>query len=139
MHAPPRILIVDDIPANLDILGARLSAHGYEVRTAENGPQALAAVREHTPDLILLDILMPEMDGIEVCRRLRADSSLPFVPIVFLSAKSESTDVVAALEAGGDEYFVKPVDPTVLLARVKSILLLKELHDTVQEENRTLE
>jgi adenylate cyclase len=139
MHSPPSILVVDDVSANLDILRARLSAQGYEVLTAENGRQALAAVREQSPDLVLLDIMMPEMDGIEVCRQLRADASLPFVPIVFLTAKSDSKDVVAALEAGGDEYLTKPVDPAALVARVKSMLRIKQLHDTVQEQNRTLE
>jgi adenylate cyclase len=139
MRTPPCILIVDDVPENLDILQARLSAHGYEVLTATSGPKALAAVREHGPDLLLLDIMMPEMDGIEVCRRLRADTSLPFMPIVFLTAKSEAKDVVAALEAGGDEYLTKPVDPAALVARVKSMMRIKQLHDTVQEQNRTLE
>ena len=139
MHSPPCILVVDDVPANLDILRARLSAHGYEIMTASNGREALAAVRKHQPDLILLDVMMPEMDGIEVCRQLRGDSSMPFIPIVMLTAKSEPKDVVAALEAGGDEYLTKPVDAGALVARVKSMLRIKALHDTVHEQNRTLE
>jgi class 3 adenylate cyclase len=139
MRSPPCILVVDDVPANLDILRARLSAHGYEIVTASNGREALAAVREHQPDLILLDVMMPEMDGIEVCRQLRADQSIPFIPIVMLTAKSEPKDVVAALEAGGDEYLTKPVDPGALVARVKSMLRIKGLHDMVHEQNRTLE
>jgi len=139
MRSPACILIVDDIPANLDIVRARLSAHGYEIITASNGREALAAVEKHRPDLILLDVMMPEMDGIEVCRRLRADKSLPFIPIVMLTAKSEPKDVVAALEAGGDEYLTKPVDPGALVARVKSMLRIKALHDQINEQNRTLE
>jgi adenylate cyclase len=139
MRSPPCILVVDDVAANLDILRARLSAHGYEIVTASNGKEALVAVREHRPDLILLDVMMPEMDGIEVCRRLRGDSSIPFIPIVMLTARSEPKDVVAALEAGGDEYLTKPVDPGALVARVKSMLRIKGLHDTVHEQNRTLE
>jgi class 3 adenylate cyclase len=139
MRSPPCILVVDDVSANLDILRARLSAHGYEVITATTGRQALAAVREHRPDLILLDVMMPEMDGIEVCRQVRADPSVPFIPIVMLTAKSEPRDVVVALEAGGDEYLTKPVDAGALVARVKSMLRIKGLHDTVQEQNRTLE
>jgi len=139
MRTPPCILVVDDVPANLDILRARLSAHGYEIMIAENGPKALAAVRDHGPDLILLDVMMPGMDGIEVCRRLRADSTIPFIPIVFLTARSDAKDVVAALDAGGDEYLTKPVDPAALVARVKSMLRIKQLHDTVHEQNRTLE
>ena len=139
MRTPPRILVVDDNPSNVDILRARLSTHGYEILTAADGEEALAAVREHLPDLILLDVMMPKLDGIEVCRRLRADASLPFIPIVLVTAKSDPKDVVAALEAGGDEYLTKPVDQAALLARVKSMLRIKALQDTVQEWNRTLE
>jgi adenylate cyclase len=139
MRTPPRILVVDDNAANVDILRARLATHGYEIVTAADGEQALAAVREHLPDLILLDVMMPKLDGIEVCRRLRADASLPFIPIVLVTAKSDSRDVVAALEAGGDEYLTKPVDQAALVARVKSMLRIKALHDTVQEWNQTLE
>ncbi len=146
MRSPPRILIVDDVAMNLDILGTRLTAHGYEIVTASDGEEALAAVREHLPDLILLDVMMPRLDGIEVCRRLRSDSSIPFIPVVLLTAKSEPSDVVAALEAGGDEFLTKPVDQSALVARVKSMLRIKALQDTVQEQaaqlqayNRTLE
>ena len=78
MHTPPRILVVDDNPANVDILCMRLVADGYEVITAADGEEALIAVKEHQPDLLLLDVMMPKLDGIEVCRRLRADATLPF-------------------------------------------------------------
>ena len=139
MHTPPRILVVDDNPANVDILRARLAAQGYEIVTATDGEEALAAVSKHLPDLVLLDIMMPKLDGIEVCRRLRADATLPFIPIVLVTAKSDSKDVVAALEAGGDEYLTKPVDQAALGARVKSMLRIKALHDTVQDWGRTLE
>ena len=139
MHTPPRILVVDDNPANVDILRARLAAQGYEIVTATDGEEALAAVSKHLPDLVLLDIMMPKLDGIEVCRRLRADATLPFIPIVLVTAKSDSKDVVAALEAGGDEYLTKPVDHAALGARVKSMLRIKALHDTVQDWGRTLE
>src|SRR5262249_18248448 len=139
MRTPARILVVDDNAANVDILRARLTAHGYEIVTAADGEQALEAVRTHLPDLILLDVMMPKLDGIEVCRRLRADSSLPFIPIVLVTAKADAKDVVAALDAGGDEYLTKPVDHTALVARVKSMLRIKALHDTIQEWNHTLE
>ena len=139
MHTPARILVVDDNPANVDILRVRLSAHGYEIVTAADGEEALVAVREYQPDLILLDVMMPKLDGIEVCRRLRGDPSQPFIPIVLVTAKSDSKDIVAALEAGGDEYLTKPVDHTALVARVKSMLRIKALHDTIQDWNRTLE
>ena len=138
MHDPPRILVVDDNAANVEILQMRLLANGYEVVTASDGVEALSATRRHLPDLILLDVMMPKMDGIEVCRRLRADASLPFIPIVLVTAKSDPKDVVAALEAGGDEYLTKPVDQTSLVARVKSMLRIKALHDTVQQQSAQL-
>jgi adenylate cyclase len=146
MHDPPRILVVDDSPANVEILQMRLQAQGYEIKTAADGEEALAAVREHRPDLILLDVMMPKLDGIEVCRRLRADPAVPFVPIILVTAKSDTKDVVAGLDAGGDEYLTKPVDQAALVGRVKSMLRIKALQDIVQEQalqlqesNRTLE
>jgi len=146
VRTPPRILIVDDTPANVHILQARLAANGYDIVTATDGEEALAAVREKQPDLILLDVMMPKMDGFEVCRRLRADASLPFIPIIMVTAKADPKDVVAGLEAGGDEYLTKPVDQPALVARVKSMLRIKNLHDTVEalaaeraEWNKTLE
>ena len=146
MKSPPRILIVDDVPANVHILQSRLAANGYDIVTATDGEAALAAVKETQPDLILLDVMMPKIDGIEVCRRLRADASLPFIPIIMVTAKADPKDVVAGLEAGGDEYLTKPVDQPALVARVKSMLRIKNLHDTVEalateraEWNKTLE
>ena len=139
MRTPPLILIVDDNPANLDILQARLTANNYEIITATDGEAGLAMAREKQPDLILLDIMMPKMDGIEVCQRLKADPALPFMPIVMVTAKADSKDVVAGLEAGGDEYLTKPVDHSALIARVKSMLRIKDLHDTVREQATRLE
>ncbi len=139
MRTPPRILIVDDNPENLDIFRTRLAIHGYEILTADNGEEALALAREQQPDLILLDVMMPKMDGFEVCRRLRADAALPFMPIILVTAKADSKDIVAGLEAGGDEYLTKPVDQAALVARVKSMLRIKGLHDTVQEQTARLE
>jgi adenylate cyclase len=146
MHTPPRILIVDDNEANRDILDARLQAHGYELLQAVDGEEALDAARHHLPDLILLDIMMPKIDGIEVCRRLKGDAALPFMPIILVTAKADSKDVVAGLEAGADEYLTKPIDQTALVARVKSVLRLKALHDQVSDQaaellqwNQTLE
>lgn len=131
MKSPPLILIVDDNPTNLEILQARLSIHNYQILTATDGEAGLSMAREHQPDLVLLDIMMPKMDGIEVCRHLRSDASMPFMPIIMVTAKADSKDVVAGLEAGGDEYLTKPVDHAALVARVKSMLRIKELHDTV--------
>lgn len=139
MRTPPRILIADDNPENLDIFGKRLAAHGYEILTATDGEEALAIARGKQPDLILLDVMMPKMDGIETCRHLKADPSLPFVPIIMVTAKTGSRDVVAGLEAGADEYLPKPVDHAALVARVKSMLRIKALHDEVQEQAAQLE
>lgn len=138
MRTPARILIVDDNPDNLDIFRHRLAAHNYEILTATDGEEALAVAREKQPDLILLDVMMPKMDGIEVCRHLKADPSLPFMPIIMVTAKAGSQDVVTALEAGADEYLTKPVDHGPLVARVKSMLRVKALNDTVQAQSAKL-
>ncbi len=134
MRTPPRILVVDDNPENLDIFQARLATQGYEILTAKDGEEALAAAREKQPDLILLDIMMPKVDGLEVCRQLKADPTFPFTPIIMVTARADSKDIVAGLDAGGDEYLTKPVDQAGLVARVKSMLRIKQLHDTVQEQ-----
>jgi serine phosphatase RsbU (regulator of sigma subunit) len=139
MRTPPLILIVDDNPANVEIFEMRLAANNYEVITASDGEAGLAMAKERLPDLILLDIMMPKMDGIEVCRHLRADSSLPFMPIIMVTAKTDSKDVVAGLEAGADEYLAKPVNHAALVARVKSMLRIKLLHDTVIEQSAQLQ
>ena len=146
MREPPRILVVDDNPANLEIMEARLARQGYELVTAKDGDEALVAAREQTPDLILLDVMMPGKDGIQVCRELKADADLPFMPVILVTAKADPDDIVAGLDAGGDEYITKPVDHAALVARVRSILRIKALHDVVQDQaarleewNRTLE
>jgi serine phosphatase RsbU (regulator of sigma subunit) len=139
MRTPPLILIVDDNPANVEIFKMRLVANNYEIITALDGEEGLAMAKERLPDLILLDIMMPKMDGIEVCRHLRADSSLPFMPIIMVTAKTDSKDVVAGLEAGADEYLTKPVNHAALVARVKSMLRIKLLHDTVIEQSAQLQ
>jgi DNA-binding response OmpR family regulator len=134
VRKPPQILIVDDNPTNLDILQARLAVHGYVILTARDGEQAVNVAKERQPDLILLDVMMPKMDGIEVCQHLKGDPTLPFVPIIMITAKADSKDVVAGLEAGADEYLTKPVDQQALVARVKSMLKIKGLHDMSQEQ-----
>jgi serine phosphatase RsbU (regulator of sigma subunit) len=138
MRTPPLILIVDDNPANVEILKMRLAANNYDIITAMDGESGLAEAIDKTPDLILLDIMMPKMDGLEVCRRLKGDSSLPFMPIIMVTAKADSKDIVAGLEAGGDEYLTKPVDHAALVARVKSMLRIKSLHDRVLEQSAQL-
>jgi adenylate cyclase len=146
MNNPPRILIVDDNEINRDIIATRLKAHGYDTLQAADGEEALAAVKQHRPDVILLDVMMPNLDGIETCRRLKGDDALPFLPIILVTAKVDSKDIVAGLDAGADEYLTKPVDQAALVARVRSVLRVKELHDQVLAQaadlatwNRTLE
>ena len=132
MRTPARILVVDDNPTNIKILQMRLGAEGYDIVTAADGEEALEAARRDPPDLILLDVMMPKVDGIEVCRRLRADPTFPFTPIILVTAMADSKDVVAGLEAGGDEYLTKPVDHAALAARVRSMLRIKALHDKAE-------
>jgi class 3 adenylate cyclase len=146
MRDPPLILVVDDVPDNVDILQMRLEAQGYEVVTAGDGLEALEKIRELAPDLVLLDVMMPKLDGIETVKRLKADASLPFIPVILVTAKADASDVVGGLEAGGDDYLTKPVDHAALSARVRAMLRIKALHDTVQQQaaelagwNRTLE
>ncbi|WP_287061643.1 response regulator [Mesorhizobium sp.] len=139
VHDPPRILAVDDTPENLEILRMRLEANGYEVATAADGEEGLAKARELTPDLILLDIMMPKLDGISVVRMLKHDQSLRSIPVILVTAKADTRDVVEGLDAGGDDYLTKPFEHRALLARVRSMLRQKALHDTVASQAKRLE
>jgi adenylate cyclase len=134
VRQPALILIADDNEANVDILETRLGSQGYAIITARDGEEALARAQADLPDLILLDVMMPRFDGFEVCRRLKANTSLPFMPIILVTAKADTKDIVAGLDMGADEYLTKPVDQAALVARVRSILRIKSLHDTVQEQ-----
>ena len=118
MHKPPRILVVDDNETNRDILVTRLETQGYELLQAADGEEALAAAKQYLPDLILLDVMMPKIDGIEVTRRIKADASMPFMPIILVTAKADSKDVVEGLNAGADEYLAKPVDQMLSLIHI---------------------
>ncbi len=146
MHDPPLILVVDDVPDNVEIVQLRLEGLGYAVATAVDGVEALEKVSALLPDLVLLDVMMPNMDGIEAVKRLKTDPSLPFIPVILLTAKADARDVISGLEAGGDDYLTKPVDHAALSARVRAMLRIKALHDRVQEQaaelagwSRTLE
>jgi adenylate cyclase len=134
LRTPPRILAVDDVPTNLEILKVRLEAHGYEVVTAADGEEALARARELAPDLVLLDIMMPKLDGISVLKQLKQEAGERFVPVILVTAKADTRDIVAGLEAGGEDYITKPFEQAALLARVRSLLRTKELHDTVHQQ-----
>ena len=139
MQTPPCILVVDDQSMNVHILSTRLTLEGYEVLTATDGDQAIALARDRQPDLILLDVLMPDPDGFEVCRRLKADSSLPFIPILIVTAKGEPEDMVAGFEAGADDYLTKPLDRNVLVARVAALLRSKARHDAAHDQTMQFE
>lgn len=135
---PAHILVVDDSHENLEILRVRLEAQGYEVGIAPDGETALAQAAASPPDLILLDVMMPRLSGLDVLRRLKADEALRYVPVVLLTARAETRDVVEGLDAGADEYLTKPYEHAALMARVRSMLRLKALTDTVRAQSREL-
>src|ERR1700704_6493307 len=120
-----RILVVDDVPANVKLLEARLSAEYFDVLTASNGAEALAICARAECDIILLDVMMPDMDGFEVCRRLKANPATHFIPVVMVTALDSPADRVRGLEAGADDFLTKPVCDIVLIARVRSLTPLE--------------
>jgi len=145
MKTNPKILAVDDTPENLKLLDAILVPRGYELVTASNGTAALEMIGSAKPDLVLLDIVMPGLNGYDVCRRLRDDPATRFLPIVMITASGDQ-ERVQALEAGADDFIAKPFNQLELLARVRSLLRLKEYYDTIKQQsnelaewNRTLE
>ena len=129
------ILAVDDTKENLRILADALGEEGYKVRPALSGRMALEAARKELPDLILLDILMPGMDGYEVCETLKADQALKDVPVIFISALNEVGDKMKGFSAGGVDYISKPFQTEEVLARVKTHLKLRNLQKDVEEKN----
>lgn len=136
---PLRILVVDDHPDNVEIINVRLSSRGYQIDTATNGEEALHKVKDNPPDLILLDVMMPLMDGYEVSRRIKNDPDLPFIPIILVTARDSTQDKVDGLDAGADDYLTKPVNFPELEARVRSMLRIKRLQDELDQKNRELE
>ena len=134
-----RILVVDDNHDNVDIIGTRLRFRGYDIDEAGDGARALECVRNSPPDLILLDVMLPDIDGYEICRRVKGDASLPFIPIILVTARDSTGDKVAGLDAGADDYLTKPIDFPELEARVRSMLRIKRLQDEIEEKNRELE
>jgi adenylate cyclase len=127
------VLVVDDLPQNIRLLEAILAPRGYRVASASSGREALERLAAEPVDLVLLDILMPEMDGYEVCRALRADTATSFLPVVMITASGEQ-EKVAAIEAGADDFIAKPFDQAELLARVRSLLRIKQYHDTIEAQ-----
>jgi signal transduction histidine kinase len=135
----PRILVVDDSPENVELLEAHLARAGYDLDAASNGEAALRKVREAPPDLILLDIMMPGLDGYAVCERLKGDETTVFIPVVLLTALRDPEDKLRGIEVGADDFLTKPFSPPELLTRVKSLLRIKGLHDQLEAYNRLLE
>ena len=133
------ILIVDDTPLNLGLLSQALTVRGYKVRTVTNGPQALKVTQVDPPDLILLDIMMPEMDGFMVCEQLKADARTRDIPVIFISALDETLDKVKAFTTGGVDYITRPFQPQEMLARVKTHLALRNMQKRLEAQNRQLE
>jgi class 3 adenylate cyclase len=131
------VLAVDDQPANLRLLDAVLSPRGFMVQRAESGEEALAFLAEHDADVVLLDVVMPGLDGYEVCRRLRADERTAFLPVVMVTA-SGSQERLTALECGADDFIQKPFDQAELVARVTSLSRVKRYHDTIRDQAREL-
>jgi two-component system phosphate regulon response regulator PhoB len=138
--APPRerILVVEDEEDILELIGYNLTREGYRVRTAASGEDGLRAAMRDKPDLVVLDLMLPGIDGIEVCRRLKADPQTRYIPVVMVTAKGEEADVVAGLELGADDYLSKPFSPKVLIARIRAVLRRRE-QETVKDAKEPIQ
>jgi len=135
----PEVLIVDDIPDNLKMLWDALEPEGYKILAASNGKEALRIAEGALPDIILLDIMMPEMDGYEVCRQLKQDETTQDIPVIFITAKEEREGVIKGFRVGGVDYIIKPVEKEEVLLRVKTHLQINRLTQTLSEKNSDLE
>jgi len=134
-----KILVVDDLPVNIKLQKTYLSTVGYEVIDARDGLEALEKVRTEKPDLILLDVMMPKMNGFQVCQQLRNGKNTHFIPIIMVTALNEMEDKIKGIEAGADDFICKPYNKLELLARVKSLLRIKHLHNKLEEKVKELE
>jgi DNA-binding response OmpR family regulator len=146
VNEPAKILVVDDTPKNVKLLAVILTAKGYDVLTALSGREALARVEAEQPDLVLLDVVMPEMSGYEVCGKIRENPATQMLPVVMVTALDPGEERIKGLDAGADDFLTKPINQPELLARVRSLLRIKQLYDTVQTQaaqlsdwNKTLE
>lgn len=137
--AMPNILIVDDVPENLQLLSAMLKSNGYSVRPATNGKLAIDAILRSPPDLILLDIKLPDLDGFQICNKLKSQDSVKDIPIIFISALNETKDKLAAFECGGVDYVTKPFQEREVIARVQTHLALRRQQAQLQENLQQLE
>src|ERR1700729_1084348 len=132
-----RILVVDDIPANVKLLEAWLSAEYFDVLTASSGPEALAVCQEGSCDIVLLDVMMPGMDGFEACRRIKNNPATAHLPVVMVTALDQPADRVRGLSVGADDFLTKPIDETQLMARVRSLARLKLVIDELRRRAAT--
>ena len=136
---PPKILIVEDNQENIDLLHFFLKPQGYELTTVTDGEQALKTVKENLPDIILLDIMLPKLDGFQVCEKLKQAEKTKYIPIIMITALKDMKDKLKALEMGADDFITKPFENVELLARVKSLLRIKSYHDELEQKNIELE
>ena len=134
MRNSSRILVVDDVPVNIQLLVTYLAAEGYEVDSAKDGHDAMKAVKEHQPDLILLDVMMPKMNGFKVCEVIKSDDATKFIPVILVTALNELEDKIKGMNSGADDFLAKPFNKLELLVRVRSLLRIKHLHDELQEK-----
>lgn len=132
-----RVLVVDDVPPNVKLLEAKLTSEYFDVLTAFSGPEALDVISREHPDIILLDVMMPGMDGFEVCRRIKGDPTTAHIPVVMVTALDQPSDRVAGLEAGADDFLTKPVQDLALFARVRSLVRLKVMMDELRNREAT--
>jgi DNA-binding response OmpR family regulator len=135
----PLILIVDDTPRNLQVLASTLVSTGYKISAATSAAKALKTLENITPDLILLDVMMPEMNGFELCQKLKENESTLEIPVIFLTAKADTDDIVTGFQSGGVDYLTKPFNSTELLARVQTHLQLKRSKELLFEKNKKIE
>lgn len=137
--AKPLVLIVDDNPQNLQVLGSILSKNGYEPVVFLNGSDALAFLQQEPPSLVLLDVIMPEMDGYDVCRQIKSHPSTENIPVIFLTAKAQTQDLVQGFECGAVDYITKPFNSLELLSRVQTHVSLREMQKTLEDKNALLQ
>ena len=141
-----KILLVDDLPANIKLLKDLLVVNGYDVNTAATGAEALARIEKERPELVLLDVMMPGMNGYEVCQKIRDNRDTAFIPVVMVTSLDPAEERIRGIEAGADDFLARPINQQELLARVRSLVRIRELHEQVQvqaeqlaEWNKTLE
>src|SRR5579871_5110852 len=132
-----RVLVVDDILSNVKLLEAKLTAEYFEVITAFNGLECLSRMEEGAPDIVLLDVMMPGMDGFEVCRRIKSDPKTAHVPVVMVTALDQPSDRIAGLHAGADDFLTKPVDDISMLARIRSLVRMKSMFEELRLREET--